>query len=57
MMISWLVDPHRRLNEAGVAAYFWPSSALTDAEVPGRLLVWRHDRVASQEQQGVARLA
>ena len=43
---SWLVDLHRRLDEAVFAAYGWPST-LTDAEVLERLLALNHERAAS----------
>jgi type II restriction/modification system DNA methylase subunit YeeA len=40
---SWLVEAHRKLDEAVFAAYGWPSS-LTDAEVLERLLALNHQR-------------
>ena len=44
---SWLVEAHRKLDEAVFAAYGWPSS-LSDAEVLERLLALNHERAASQ---------
>jgi hypothetical protein len=44
---SWLVDAHRKLDEAVFAAYGWPST-LTDAEILERLLALNHARAASQ---------
>jgi len=43
---SWLVEAHRKLDEAVFAAYGWPSS-LSDAEVLERLLALNHERAAS----------
>jgi hypothetical protein len=43
---SWLVEAHRKLDEAVFAAYGWPSS-LTDAEVLERLLALNHERAAA----------
>ncbi len=42
---SWLVELHRKLDEAVFAAYGLPSS-LTDAEVLERLLALNHERAA-----------
>jgi type II restriction/modification system DNA methylase subunit YeeA len=45
---AWLVDAHRKLDEAVFAAYGWPST-LTDAELLERLLALNHMRAASCE--------
>ena len=45
---AWLVDAHRKLDEAVFAAYGWPST-LNDAELLERLLALNHERAASQE--------
>lgn len=42
---SWLVDAHRKLDEAVFAAYGWPTT-LTDAELLERLLRLNHERAA-----------
>lgn len=44
---DWLVNAHRKLDEAVFAAYGWPAT-LTDAELLERLLALNHAR-ASQE--------
>jgi hypothetical protein len=44
---GWLVDTHRKLDEAVFAAYGWPST-LNDAELLERLLALKHERVAAQ---------
>jgi type II restriction/modification system DNA methylase subunit YeeA len=43
---SWLVDAHRKLDEAVFAAYGWPAT-LTDAELLERLLALNHQRAAA----------
>jgi hypothetical protein len=48
---SWLVDAHRKLDEAVFAAYGWPPT-LTNAEVLERLLALNHQRAAIQENGG-----
>ena len=40
---AWLVDAHRKLDEAVFAAYGWPST-LTDSEILERLLALNHQR-------------
>jgi len=45
---SWLVDAHRKLDEAVFAAYGWPST-LTDAELLERLLALNHERAAASQ--------
>ena len=45
---SWLVESHRKLDEAIFAAYGWPST-LTDAELLERLLALNHQRAASSQ--------
>ena len=45
---AWLVDAHRKLDEAVFAAYGWPST-LTDAEILERLLALNHQRAAASE--------
>jgi hypothetical protein len=42
---TWLIDIHRRLDEAVFAAYGWPST-LTDTELLERLLKLNHERAA-----------
>jgi hypothetical protein len=42
---AWLVDAHRKLDEAVFAAYGWPA-ALTDAELLEHLLALNHQRAA-----------
>ena len=46
---AWLVDAHRKLDDAVFSAYGWPS-ALTDAEILERLLALNHERAAAQPQ-------
>lgn len=43
----WLVDAHRKLDEAVFAAYGWPST-LTDAELLERLLALNRQRAAGE---------
>lgn len=43
---AWLVDAHRKLDEAVFAAYNWPST-LTDVELLERLLELNHQRAAA----------
>ncbi len=45
---AWLVELHRKLDEAVFAAYGWPAT-LTDAELLERLLALNHARAASQD--------
>jgi hypothetical protein len=45
---AWLVDAHRKLDEAVFAAYGWPST-LTDAEILERLLALNHQRAAASQ--------
>jgi type II restriction/modification system DNA methylase subunit YeeA len=47
---AWLVDEHRKLDEAVFAAYGWPST-LTDAELLERLLALNHQRAAVLRQE------
>jgi len=42
---AWLVDVHRKLDEAVFAAYGWPAT-LSDAELLERLLKLNHERAA-----------
>ena len=42
---TWLMEIHRRLDEAVFAAYGWPST-LTDAELLERLFRLNHERAA-----------
>ena len=42
---AWLVDVHRKLDEAVFAAYGWPST-LTDTELLERLLALNQERAA-----------
>ena len=42
---TWLVNAHRKLDEAVSAAYGWPAT-LTDAELLEHLLVLNHDHAA-----------
>ena len=42
---TWLVELHRKLDEAVFAAYGWPAT-LTDAELLERLLALNHARAA-----------
>ena len=44
---AWLENAHRKLDEAVLAAYGWPSN-LTDAELLQRLLTLNHQRAATQ---------
>jgi len=46
---AWLVDAHRKLDEAVFAAYGWPST-LTDSEILERLLALNHQRGDAQPQ-------
>lgn len=43
---TWLMDAHRKLDEAVFAAYGWPST-LTDAEILEHLLALNHQRASS----------
>ena len=43
---TWLVELHRKLDEAVFAAYGWPAT-LTDAELLERLLALNHTRAAA----------
>jgi hypothetical protein len=45
---AWLVDAHRKLDEAVFAAYGWPA-ALTDPEVLEHLLALNHQRASAHE--------
>jgi type II restriction/modification system DNA methylase subunit YeeA len=40
---AWLIDAHRKLDEAVFAAYGWPAT-LTDSEILERLLALNHER-------------
>ena len=45
---AWLVDAHRKLDEAVFAAYGWPST-LNDAELLERLLALNHACAAASQ--------
>ena len=40
---TWLVEAHRKLDEAVFAAYGWPAN-LSDSEILERLLALNHQR-------------
>lgn len=42
---AWLADAHRKLDEAGAAAYGWPAT-LTDPEILERLLSLNQERAS-----------
>jgi type II restriction/modification system DNA methylase subunit YeeA len=48
---AWLVDAHRKLDEAVFAAYGWPPT-LTDAELLEHLLALNHKRAKIEQDRG-----
>jgi hypothetical protein len=46
---TWLVNAHRKLDEAVFAAYGWPA-ALSDADVLERLLDLNRERATAHER-------
>jgi len=46
---TWLMDAHRKLDEAVFAVYGWPCT-LTDSQILERLLALNHQRATAQTQ-------